>query len=366
MKNYYTFKNLKLVTIGFILFVFGTNQLFSQDVGYVHTATTANTESNRTYLDHPDLNGDPSARFLFAQQYDGTENPNPTGIWYNSSNSRWAVYNENSLPMPVGIKFNMYIPDDSPVQVHIADASNTAGHQSTLTGYAEATYLFLNTYYNPNFIYNPHNYGTWFNGVNRIIYEESINPITSGAAFFVMEGYGDSATFISLTSNSSNINNGVVTIDHPLLNENPDAVFLYSHYWGYPVGGNSTYLPYLTEVYYSTTVNKWRIYAYGATDFPENVWIDILVPDTILGVEDVTDKMDKITLYPNPASSVVNFSSKAEIKEIEIYDVTGKLLLNSKNAGTNLQIDVSSLAKGIYLAKIKTDKGWDSQKLIKK
>ncbi|MFT4062188.1 MAG: T9SS type A sorting domain-containing protein [Edaphocola sp.] len=341
------------------------NEATAQDKGFVHIATAGNTVSNRTYIDHPDLNGNPSAKFLFSQHYNGIENPNPTGIWYNSGTSKWAIFNENLVDMPAGIQFNIYIPDDSPATIHVADTSNILEHQTALSGYNQTDYLFYNNYWNANNVYNPFVYGNYYNGANRLLYGESLHYVPDGSAFFVMLGSDGSATRFSQASNSSNIIvGGSMRIDHPSLNNNPDAVFLYSHYWGYPTGENTTYLPYVTDVDYRN--GYWYVYAYSADSFPANVWFDFIVPDLTLGIEEQPFKMDKIQIYPNPAVDWVYFKSKAEIKEVEIYDGAGKLLLLSKCTGTDLQMDVSSLPAGIYLAKIKTQKGWDSQKLIKK
>ena len=361
MKNF-TFLKPTKTAILCCLFLW-TAGINAQDKGFVHIATADNIASNLTYIDHPDLNGNPNARFLFSQRSDDedTVNNNPTGIWYNGSN--WTIYNENMVTMPIGVQFNIYIPDDSNVQVHIANNTNIFEHQTTLSGYEQGQYLFTNHYYNPNGVYNTGNYGTWFNAGNRIIYEESRTFIPEGAAFFVMSGSGETATRFSKVSNASNIAGSTMIIDDPLLNGNPDAVFLYGHYWGYPGGENETYLPYVTDAYYFE--GYWRVFSYGPS-FPENVWFDFIVPDEILGTEDQSVKMDKIEIYPNPAIDIVNFSSKSEIKDITIYDVSGKVIINSKKSGTNLQIDVSGLPKGIYLANVKTDKGNRSQKLIKK
>jgi len=343
-----------LATVIFSLF------LNAQDKGYVHIATAENTAANWTYIDHPDLNGNPDARFLFSQRYNDVDNNHPTGVWYASS--QWAIFNEDLAPMPEGVAFNIYIPDDSTVDVHIA---NVSGHQTELSGYTGGNFLFHNNYYNPNYVYNPLIYGNYFNGSNRWIYEEEFNTIPNDAAFLVMLGSDISATMTSQSSNAENIDGSSLTIDHPLLNDNPDAVFLFSHYYGYPDGSNSTYLPYVTETYYYN--NRWHIYAYGALSFPEDVWIDIIIPDTILGTDDVQQEFSKISVYPNPVVDKVNInSSKETIHAVEIYNVSGKLVQSFKETGKSVSLDVTGLPTGMYIAKVKTDEGWFSRKLIKK
>lgn len=67
------------------------------------------------------------------------------------------------------------------------------------------------------------------------------------------------------------------------------------------------------------------------------------------GTIDVTDVNEQVetksTVYPNPASNLITVDAKGEVN---IYDLCGKLVLQSK--GTN-RIDVSSLPCGMYFVK---------------
>ena len=75
----------------------------------------------------------------------------------------------------------------------------------------------------------------------------------------------------------------------------------------------------------------------------------------------------KISVYPNPVTE--SFSIKQDnlqdIKEVELYDITGKKVKSFGNSVDNLS--VSELAKGNYVVKIQTISGKVyNQKLIKK
>lgn len=71
------------------------------------------------------------------------------------------------------------------------------------------------------------------------------------------------------------------------------------------------------------------------------------------------------SVYPNPATDIINIESEDElVKSIEINDVNGRLIpVNSIN---NQTIDISSLASGTYFVKIKSDKGVEVHKVVKK
>jgi len=73
------------------------------------------------------------------------------------------------------------------------------------------------------------------------------------------------------------------------------------------------------------------------------------------------------TLYPNPAQSVLNISSKEtiEVKSISIYTTLGQLVLVIPNAEKVSKIDVSGLTSGNYFIKINSDRGTSNTRFIK-
>lgn len=66
----------------------------------------------------------------------------------------------------------------------------------------------------------------------------------------------------------------------------------------------------------------------------------------------------QISFYPNPAKDIINFDQS--VKSVVIYDMMGKEILRKTNIASKL--DVSKLAKGIYLIDINS--GSIKQKLI--
>ena len=85
-----------------------------------------------------------------------------------------------------------------------------------------------------------------------------------------------------------------------------------------------------------------------------------------LGTQDF-DFARYFSVYPNPAISVLNISSKEiiEVQSISIYNTLGQLVLALPNAAKVSKIDVSSLTAGNYFLKIKTDKGSSSAQFVK-
>lgn len=79
------------------------------------------------------------------------------------------------------------------------------------------------------------------------------------------------------------------------------------------------------------------------------------------------DESSSVLITPNPASNFVNITlvkTVAAQSEIYLFDINGILLSQYNTQGNNLQINTSSLAKGIYLLKVSTENKVSTQKLI--
>ncbi len=73
-----------------------------------------------------------------------------------------------------------------------------------------------------------------------------------------------------------------------------------------------------------------------------------------------------ISVYPMPASEKVNMVSLDPMQRIEIYNMAGSLLKHVTLNESVAEMDVTDLAPGTYIAKIVTEKGVASKKLLVK
>ena len=73
------------------------------------------------------------------------------------------------------------------------------------------------------------------------------------------------------------------------------------------------------------------------------------------------------TIYPNPAHNTLTVESASPIREITVYDMTGRAVAVETRCTTSLQynINVSSLSTGIYLVKVVTANGTETAKFVK-
>ena len=70
-------------------------------------------------------------------------------------------------------------------------------------------------------------------------------------------------------------------------------------------------------------------------------------------------------IYPNPVSDQLHIeSARSQIQQVEIFNLNGKRVLNV-GYQANQPIDVSSLAKGMYLVKVQTEDEILTKKLVK-
>ncbi len=83
---------------------------------------------------------------------------------------------------------------------------------------------------------------------------------------------------------------------------------------------------------------------------------------TPLGIND-NSTAEKFLLYPNPAKNTVTIKSLETDFSLQIYDLNGKLIVNTQKVEANT-IDVSSFAKGTYVFKILTKENVSVQKVI--
>ena len=92
---------------------------------------------------------------------------------------------------------------------------------------------------------------------------------------------------------------------------------------------------------------------------------------TPIGISDNALNINQLLIFPNPSSEYINVSFTVNDKEnvqIVLHDMLGKALYSTSQMEITEQysgkIDVSNLAKGIYLLQINTSKGTTTKKVI--
>lgn len=117
-------------------------------------------------------------------------------------------------------------------------------------------------------------------------------------------------------------------------------------YFGNPIAGaiNQSLVVYSGEYSVQTTIN-------GCSERSPQVVVDGWVnnPDCDLSTIDIKDPFE-IRISPNPAHDIINIDTSETIREILVFDISGKKIAIVKASENS--IDVSSLQEGIYIIKV--------------
>ncbi|MFY0602565.1 MAG: carbohydrate binding domain-containing protein [Flavobacteriaceae bacterium] len=105
---------------------------------------------------------------------------------------------------------------------------------------------------------------------------------------------------------------------------------------------------------------------FGITSNLNNiVWYDNLYVHKNTTLSTKNFNIANVSLYPNPATSILNINSQETIQSVSIYNILGReiktIMVNSKEPS----IDVENLSAGIYIIKYKVNNAVGSVKFIK-
>ena len=103
-------------------------------------------------------------------------------------------------------------------------------------------------------------------------------------------------------------------------------------------------------------------YKYGVSiDGGYNIYWSECIDKDYQGVNENIE--DEVAVYPNPANNLIRIDVEtrliASVQCIDLYDITGKLMISSNET----EIDVSGLESGMYFVNILTEKGVVTKKI---
>ena len=293
---------MKQITL-FIILLMASTIGYSQagDICFLHTATSANISGASSFIDHPALNNNPNAKIVVMHNAnsDGSFNRNNhiTGVWYRASTGRWAVFNEDLSNMVVSSSYNIYV-------------SGTQG--SIITVSAPSTNFYFdvdNTYMNNNptarpiltNMYPPHNIhndnlcgfdyresvGKW-----AIFNEVQANNLPANASFNVLAkpafiaDYSNVAFVHKVTPSNHSASDGTF-IDHPMLNNHPEILFVATPVTDYATTKNPDE-EHQISAYYNNSLHKWTIFHEDSANIVDNTVYNIVIPTPIPANDEAT------------------------------------------------------------------------------
>ena len=90
--------------------------------------------------------------------------------------------------------------------------------------------------------------------------------------------------------------------------------------------------------------------------------IDVSVPSPLRHT--IPGGTNMISMFPNPASDKVTITSDADITSVEVLNMTGKQVLFTSSVSKEVILNTSSLSKGVYFCKVKTEEGEQVERLV--
>ena len=270
-----------LLFIGFLLAI-TYSYAQASDIGFLHVATAGNISSNWTTIDHPFLNGNPSAQIFVTHHLinGGPYSNKSIGVNYGGSN--WVIYNEDVSAMAIDTQYNVYIAG---TECNVITYTATGGNyyeiidDPFLNGNPNAKIVITNDYGTG---YNPGNFGVYYSGGSQwgIFNEDGLTAIPAGFNFNIifepaLLGHNSNISYIH-NATAGNITGNYTIIDHPLLNNNPDANIIVTH--NLSDNGLNVWVDHTLGVWYNTGTNKWTIFTQDTSAFLVDSAFNIAIP----------------------------------------------------------------------------------------
>jgi hypothetical protein len=74
-------------------------------------------------------------------------------------------------------------------------------------------------------------------------------------------------------------------------------------------------------------------------------------------------ELNSLKLFPNPSTGIITINTETSVN-VNIVDVTGKVVFVANNVTKDKNIDLSGLQKGVYLAQISSENATTTEKII--
>ncbi|MBN9311757.1 MAG: T9SS type A sorting domain-containing protein [Chryseobacterium sp.] len=366
MKTFAFFKKNRFIF--FLSFLMGFSSVFAQDKMFIHTATFDNIRSDGTFswtlISHPSATNKDNLIVSYLRETstigsDGDRVTDPVNVRYVGGPVRIM------LPfgkMFNGMKFIVYVPS-SHYKRFDSNYFPVEGGLLTLDHPDLNGKPNLQPIFTPAFQLSiPRAFGIYYNNNVWKIFTQNNAGMGSNQHFNVVYG-GDDVEIMRHTATAASIlpaKNSYSYIYHPKLDNNPNALFVFSPAIKY----NHIQTEKQFKVQYEA--GKWYMTTADMSPMPVNLEFNIyMYKKSLLATQEVSNQ-NGVQTYPNPVKDVVHFASAQTISKIEIYDLSGKLLQRSNHHEKSVSVNVSAFSAGNYMVKVTIKDGINSIKLIKK
>jgi hypothetical protein len=76
--------------------------------------------------------------------------------------------------------------------------------------------------------------------------------------------------------------------------------------------------------------------------------------DVTTGIFDTDNSLNKLSIYPNPNNGLFKLylGEGNSLSKVEVYNLTGQVVYSTASNNSELSLDLTNLAKGVYLVKV--------------
>ncbi len=271
-----------------------------------------------------------------------------------------------NLAGPSGVDYDLYVYNSSGTQLG-------AGESGTATESVSLSSQLAGTYYIKVIGYNGANSATCYTITATATvatgcqssYDVSTNGTTSGAAVIPFN-----TTITGLINPSGDIDDykftittaGSITVSLSTLPKDYDLKLLNSAGTQVAISQNGSTTS--ESITYTAAAGTYyaQVYGYSNANSATSCYTLKVTLGTATRFGDITttDESKKIlSVYPNPAQTKinVNLTGYKGVAEMKLFDVNGRVVTVARTPDVNSAIDISKLARGVYMLKIITSTG---------
>ncbi|MBP5135355.1 MAG: T9SS type A sorting domain-containing protein, partial [Paludibacteraceae bacterium] len=117
--------------------------------------------------------------------------------------------------------------------------------------------------------------------------------------------------------------------------------------------GNKLYEEVVIDTKGTASMYSYIVTAYRGSEEKKSEWINVTLSSTT-GIDDADAEQFDLIVYPNPAIDVIHITNAEKVAEALVYDINGALRIAQNNGN---DINVSTMAQGTYILKVKTTNG---------
>lgn len=192
------------------------------------------------------------------------------------------------------------------------------------------------------------------NNTSSASFGKAVDADTTVNMVLMVDGFGNEVRWNIKDYNGTVIYNGGPYANNQTINETfdlPQNCYTFNLIDTYGDGGDAVTL---------TDANGLEIYSTDGS-YGSGESTNFSTDNFVLGTD--ASQLEDISLYPNPASTVLNLKN-AENADIQVFDILGKLILSQTNISNDAQVNVSSLQNGTYFMKISKENAVTTKRFL--